>query len=178
MLDYIVLNKKPIVQTVKDNQLVTYKDLLTKSLFTDIDDNNGKMIIVEKYYVARPDLISLAVYGDDKYGDMLCKLNGLSNPFELNEGMILYIPDITTLNKFYASIDTESDILEEFKHLKNENPFNIYSSDYTGNNSIDETIEKKKKNLQKYKNERRSPGEQTVSDTNYVIDRSLGVVIY
>ena len=43
---------------------------------------------------------------------------------------------------------------------------------------MEETIEKKKDNLQKYKNERRSPAEQTIMDNNYVIDRSLGLVIY
>ena len=33
-------------------------------------------------------------------------------------------------------------------------------------------------NLRKYKNERRSPADQTITDRNYIIDRSLGIVIY
>ena len=47
---------------------------------------------VTKDYIARPDLISYDAYGDTMFGDIICKLNGISNPFELNEGMKLVIP--------------------------------------------------------------------------------------
>ena len=34
------------------------------------------------------------------------------------------------------------------------------------------------KNLQKSPSERRSPSDQVVGDVNYVIDKTLGIVIY
>ena len=37
---------------------------------------------VTEEYIARPDLISYDAYGDSMYADVLCKLNGISNPFE------------------------------------------------------------------------------------------------
>ena len=176
MLDYNILSQKPTVTSVKDGKLVTYKDLTTQ-VYTGQFDKIGRMAIVEKYYVARPDLISLAMYGDDKYGDIICKINGISNPFELNEGMILFIPSSEEISKLFLGTAIKSDILDEYKTIK-KNVFNIYSSNYTGEKNMEETIEKKKDNLQKYKNERRSPAEQTIMDNNYVIDRSLGLIIY
>ena len=74
MLDYRLINSKPLI-TIND---VSYKDLLAKTF----NDNRGyypQVIIVNEYYVARPDLISLAMYGDDKYADVICKINGILN---------------------------------------------------------------------------------------------------
>ncbi len=51
-------------------------------------------------------------------------------------------------------------------------------NDLKNKNLQPSTIGKEIKNNKKLKTERRSPGEQTVDDVNYVIDRSLGVVIY
>lgn len=44
---------------------------------------------VEDEYVGRPDLLSLDLYGDERYADILCKLNGISNPYELAEGQYI-----------------------------------------------------------------------------------------
>ena len=175
MLDYNILSQKPIIKAVKNGKLEEYVDLLSRTYNGNIVER-GRILEVEEYYIARPDLISLAVYGDDKYADILCKINGISNPFELNKGMIIYAPEVTVLNNALSGKKYNSDILDEFKHLSSTDK-NIYASDYR-NDTNEETIEKKKSNLQKYKNERRTPGEQTVTDNNYIIDRSLGVVIY
>ena len=175
MLDYSVLSHKPRVVSVKDDEFVEYIDL-TEQTYKGEFVKGGRVIYVEKYYIARPDLISLAVYGNDKYGDIICKINGISNPFELNEGMILYVPDISVIDKLILGTRTNSDILDEFKTIKSKNA-SITSSNYKGNGS-NETIERNKKVLQKYRNERRSPGEQTVTDNNFVIDKSLGLIIY
>lgn len=173
MLDYNILAQKPVITKYVDNKPITFIDLTSKTYNKYIDDENlGQAIFVDENYVARPDLISLAVYGDDKYADIICKANGISNPFELNKGMILYIPSSAVLNKLFTGSKNENDLLEEFKSKskKNNNKF------VSGN--VEETIEKKRKNLQKLKSERRSPGEQTVNDRNYYIDKSLGIVIY
>ena len=58
------------------------------------------MYEVEPSQIARPDLLSYDLYGDELYADILCKLNGISNPLELNEGMIIIIPSPDDLDKF------------------------------------------------------------------------------
>jgi len=192
MLDYNILSQKPDITVVKNGEYVTYKDLLSQT-YNGNFIQGGRIVYVEKYYTARPDLISLAVYGDDKYGDIICKINGISNPFELNEGMYLYTPDIGIVSKLFTGTKIGDDILDEFKSIKPNKQFSInYNSNYkgngtgigngrnikSGNTGSQETIDKQRKDLRKYKNERRSPADQTITDRNYIIDRSLGIVIY
>ncbi len=192
MLDYNILSQKPDITVVKNGEYVTYKDLLSQT-YNGNFIQGGRIVYVEKYYTARPDLISLAVYGDDKYGDIICKINGISNPFELNEGMYLYTPDIGIVSKLFTGTKIGDDILDEFKSIKPNKQFSInYNSNYKGNSTssgdgrnrksgntgTQETIDKQRKDLRKYKNERRSPADQTITDRNYIIDRSLGIVIY
>ena len=38
--------------------------------------------------------------------------------------------------------------------------------------------DKEQTNLQKLKSDRRTPGDQTVDENNYIIDKTLGIVIY
>jgi hypothetical protein len=153
MLNYRLINTKPLIQ----NDNVSYQDLLSKTF----DDNLGyyaQVIIVNEYYVARPDLISLAMYGDDKYGDIICKINGISNPFELNENDILLIPNIEFVNDCLNKQRVPSEIIS--------NPKQDFIQPIDVNNK------------QKKKYENRSPNEQVVGDSNYIIDKSLGIVFY
>jgi len=48
---------------------------------------------VSEYEITRLDLISLKYYGDASYVDVICKANGISNPFAVAPGTILAIPD-------------------------------------------------------------------------------------
>jgi hypothetical protein len=54
---------------------------------------------VDSYYAGRIDLISLSVYNSADQVDQLLKFNGISNPFTIAEGDILYIPPIDVLTK-------------------------------------------------------------------------------
>ena len=56
--------------------------------------------VKEEKYIGRPDLISLDAYGDCMFADIICKLNGISNPFELNVGMTLVIPSESAVVDF------------------------------------------------------------------------------
>jgi len=68
-----------------------------------------KVVEVSKGMIGRPDLLSMYCYQNDIYADILCKLNGISNPFELNEGMLVIVPDIADLDKFmYTETPLES----------------------------------------------------------------------
>jgi len=153
MLDYKLINYKPTI--TKDNE--TYIDLLSKT-FNEEMTASFSPLIVNKYYVARPDLISLSMYGDDKYGDIICKINGISNPFELNEDMILMVPNVEYLNDCI---------------MNNQKPSAIINDPKT------DTIKMvNKNNMQKHINDLRSPNQQIIGDSNYIIDKSLGIVFY
>ena len=153
MLNYRLINTKPLI-TVNNR---TYQDLLSKTI-NDERGWNANVVIVNKYYVARPDLISLAMYGDDKYADIICKINGISNPFELNEDDVLLIPNINYLNDCLNKQRVPSEIISDPKQ------------DFIQPIDVN--------NKQKKKDELRSPNEQTIGESNYIIDKSLGIVFY
>ena len=104
--------------------------------------------------------------------------------------MYLYTPDLGVVSKLFTGTKIGDDVLDEFKSIQTNKQFSInYNSNYKGEsnsniynkglkNNNQETIDKQKKDLRKYKNERRSPADQTITDRNYIIDRTLGIVIY
>ena len=157
MLDYKILNRKPFIN--KDNE--KYYDLLAKTYKGYIGEDKNldyNLVVVNQYYVARPDLISFAVYGDDCYADIICKINDISNPFELNEDDVLILPSIDVI----TSLIDNNPQASEFVTLKN--------------NSVASTnlINDKRKKI----NDKRSANDMTLGNSNYVIDRSLGLVFY
>lgn len=108
-------------------------------------------------YIARPDLISLDAYGDDMFADVICKLNGISNPFELNTGMKLIIPSPESILDFAIKPSLkDADV--------NWGP-NIQSSGVEGNNI-------------KIKKSKRQANEAIVGDKRFKIDRTSGIIIY
>lgn len=156
MLNYRTLDYKPTQHRDTDSGVTVYfKDLLTKT-WEEWPDVYTAPVLVNKYYVARPDLISLAMYGTDEYADIICKFNGISNPFELNEGMVLYIPPSTWVRHFTSARETAPcDLIQ------------------TG-----ETIEQKD-TLKRLRTDARSSSTATVGDSApYIIDKTLGMVFY
>ena len=101
-------------------------------------------------------MLSKHFYGTVDNADIICKLNGISNPFELNENMYLIIPEASDLQFFYNT-DSLAGELSTDDSLK----------DDTG------TI-----NMQKKKNEPRKANEQIVGDGNFRIDKNNKIVIY
>lgn len=151
MLEYNILSKKP---TLLPNSNDEYIDLAPQT-YNNKKSIKGEVLIVNQYYVARPDLISLAIYGDDKYADIICKFNGISNPFELNENDALFIPTIDELIELTKVQNSPSELISDSSKL-----FNV------------------KKDKRKKISEKRSPNEMTVNDSNYIIDHSVGLVFY
>lgn len=131
---------------------------LCATTWSDIEPFVIKPIIIDEYYVARPDLVSLAVYGSDEYADLICKWNGISNPFELNLGMIICIPPVDYLYKAIYNHDKAV-------------------SDLIVDDNV--TIQKPRNNFQRKKSDARSASASIVGDKPaYVIDKTLGLVIY
>lgn len=111
---------------------------------------NYNIFEVTEAYIARPDLISYDAYGDEMYADVICKLNGISNPFELNKGTKLIIPSPEHIMNFIVKPST----------------------------SDAEYDERLNKPIAKQKNEKRKPNEAIVGDKRFKIDRTTGVIIY
>lgn len=195
MLDYPILRKKQMINIVKDGEATMMIDLLSDVIKKEVP-LRGKTIVVTKDYVARPDLIAFVSYGTDAYGDLVCKLNGISNPFELNEGMILFIPYIDSLQDIIKVSGTTSELVSPNSKTnsngQDDNIFGEYFSSMLANGRMkqektDDTIVKDKRiptigkemsTNKKLRNEKRSPAEQTIDDKNFTVDRSLGIVIY
>ena len=157
MLNYAIIASKPYIEKESDvegSNKVKFKDLLSNVIDDTAILTDCFCVTVTEPYIARPDLISNSIYGTDQYADIICKINGISNPFELNTGMKLVLPDITTIQNMIMQ-GKASSIAQE-----------------------DDTISKTIKTNQKRKNESRSPGEQTVSETNFIIDEKNRIVIY
>lgn len=102
-------------------------------------------------YVARPDIISQVMYGTDIYTDIICKVNGISNPFNLNKGMYLIIPDMSDLQYFVLKPEKSNNKSVNDKRIQN-------------------NIKKKEKPKQ--------PNIQEQNKKNFKIDKNNRIVIY
>lgn len=159
-LSYTILNKKRQIfkkSKFDGSNTVECLDLLSKSIKW-VPMRGAEIIRVPKEYVARPDLISLAVYGSDEYADIICKVNGISNPFELGENQILVCPE---------EGDMENMLVDPCQE-------NIFISDPKNESMLGMNKTNKKKPTEK-----RSPNEATIFDKNYTYVEGLnGLVFY
>lgn len=147
MLLHTVLNNKEVIHSDWLNEDVIN---LNDSTFYIPKTYQYDVVEVSERYIARPDLISNDVYGDTIYTDLLCKLNGISNPFELNKGMLLIIPSIDSIMDFMKTVSVkESDV-------------------------VDSSV----KPVAKNKNEKRKANEAVIGDSRFKIDKNRGIVIY
>ena len=149
-----------IFHTVLNNKKEIFSDWLQETVYNLGDptfqipaEYQYEIIEVTEKYIARPDILSMDIYGDSIYSDLLCKLNGISNPFELNKGMLLIIPSPDEIMKFMktptlAECDT----------------------------NMDDSIANKP--VAKARNEKRKANEAVVGDTRFKIDKTRGIVIY
>lgn len=155
-LNYKILEKKPIINRNGES----FMDLLVQTVDQEAEIT-GSLLVVNKHYVARPDLISLAVYGDEQYADILCKINGISNPFELNENDVLIIPHIETIIDI-TKVDPEKSVFIDSKQGRR--------TDFISGNT--------QSSLQKNIDDIRSPNEQVKGMKNLIVDEENGLLIY
>lgn len=113
-----------------------------------------RAIEVSPEHIARPDLVSKILYDTTIYGDLICRLNGISNPFELNEGDVLIVPEYQDLEKFLAYADAEENIEDTDKDIRESKP----------------SYKKPK--------EKRAPNEAIIGDARFKIDKTNRVIIY
>lgn len=150
MLNYSVLNFKTEISSDYLNDkiynLLDYTFEIPKSYTYNIFN-------VTEEYIARPDLISLDAYGDDMFADVICKLNGISNPFELNVGMKIIVPSPEDILNF-AIRPSEKDLESNW------------------GNTEGLTIPTKSKKS------KRQPNDAVLGDSRFKIDKANGIIIY
>lgn len=146
------------------NPLLTYKselksNVLGQQVYNLLDqtfqipnDFQYNVIEVTEGFIGRMDLISKQVYGDTKYQDVLCKLNGISNPFELNAGTVVVLPDVSYIDDFYYYESPEE-------------------RDPESNEAANKPVAKSKK-------EKRKPNEAVIGEKRFKIDSNRKVIVY
>lgn len=104
-----ILKRKPII--IKNNEEIV--DITTCSV-QYINDNPYiiKQIIISEDMAMRPDLVSKIAYGRIDYVDILLKFNGISNPYSLNNGDILLIPELSYLINSLTMPSTKNEYLD------------------------------------------------------------------
>lgn len=147
MLSYSTLNLKSNIDSEYLSETIIN---LLDTTFTIPDSYTYNIFTVTKDYIARPDLISYDAYGDTMFGDVICKLNGISNPFELNVGMKIIIPSPEDIMNF-VSRSVEN-------NWENETNKNV--------------------GVIKNKKSKRQANEAIIGDTRFKIDSTAGVIIY
>jgi hypothetical protein len=145
----LILNKSTITSKVLDNTEIV--NLLDKT-FLIPNEFTYNVIEVPKDCIARMDLIANQIYGDPSFSDLLCKLNGISNPFELNGGDMIVCPNVSDICNFYYI----------------ESP---YEKEIEDDKKVNKPIPKGVK-------EKRKPNEAVIGDKRYKVDRANKVIIY
>jgi len=78
---------------------------------------------VPKEYTMRPDLISQSVYNNSAYAEIILKYNGISNPFSIDEGDVILIPDLNSAQQKIKTpgarteIDKATKIRNSYKYI-------------------------------------------------------------
>lgn len=107
----------------------TFVDFAYRDMIVDKDDTTimSSPILVTEEFAGRPDLLALAIFGDQSKFDIICEYNSLSDPFSISAGDILYIPTTETLsmnNRVIAqslreNIEKDKDGEDSLKNLPN-----------------------------------------------------------
>lgn len=153
MLNYSTLSfKSDIESKYLGEKVISWNDLT----FVIPNDYSFEIFVVTDEYIARPDLISYDTYGDTMFADVICKLNGISNPFELNEGMKIIVPHPEDILNF---------VLHPIKKAVDTNVSDDQSIIISAN-------------PKKQKREKRQANEAIVGDERFRIDRNSRIIIY
>lgn len=151
MLYHKILGGKPSIMSDAVGERLL--NLCSQTFIAPVDVHY-QLFITTKDYVARPDLVSQFLYNTPGYTDIICKLNNIQNPFELNEGQILVCPEGTDISKFYLTpeVDDEDDIYSDETDTGIPQPKQV--------------------------NDKRSANDSVVNDKRFDIDKKNRVIVY
>jgi hypothetical protein len=92
MMDFSTLQ----IKTKPDGKI----DLLSNFIEIDFDKVIiDQWILVDDSSAMLLDMISFAMYGTENYSDMLKKFNKIDNPFEINIGQVIAVPNMVSLQE-------------------------------------------------------------------------------
>lgn len=149
MLFSTLLAKK---ETYKSKYLGEEVVDLLSGTFDTPSNYQARIVPIDQDYDARLDLVSDAVYNDEMHMEILNKLNGTGNPFELIENQVYTIPTQDELPNFYVNPSKEWS--EAALQIAARRP------------------------KAKTKNQKRKPNEAVIGDKRFNIDVQSKIVIY
>lgn len=150
MLNNSILREKPTKKHYKTKEEMV--DLASQTFVFPMDFEYTVAEVTEATE-ARPDILSYDMYGSDMYGDLICKVNGISNPFDLSVGTIVIIPAAESLSKFFTRETADLDATRDTNtHYGTPKP--------------------------KRRNERRRPNEAVLGDVRYKVDKANKIIYY
>lgn len=91
----ILKNKKNLY----DDDSLT--DLIYSTFKFPTEGVGDGVVIVNEYEKMRPDLLADRKYGDHSKWDAMLKYNGISNPFSIETGQVLYLLPFGEIEKLY-----------------------------------------------------------------------------
>ena len=94
MLTIDIIDNK-INNTINGQEIM---DLITPSFNRNTEINYSGVYVANQEMIMRPDLAALTFCGDTKALGTLLKINSIGNPFSLDIGELLYIPDSNTIS--------------------------------------------------------------------------------
>lgn len=120
--------------------------------FNILDDFDADLLEMEEGYESRPDLVSDTAYMDEMHIDLICKLNGISNPHELNDDGVLALPTGEFLYSFAQAPSEKWKEERETQAINRPQPVT--------------------------KSEKRKPNQAVIGDSRFTIDKNSKIVIY
>ena len=150
-IDTLSVNKRIFNPNESDqSKSIGIWDLTQASVNYDIQFMNSRKVFrVTSDMVMRPDLISLYQIGDSDYCGSMMKVNGISNPFSIDEGRLLFILSPEMIRKTYdkkkdqisgQSTSQQNTPLDNLKKAQEDKVFKVSPG---RKNFLDKTIKNK-----------------------------------
>ena len=150
-IDTLSINKRIFNPNESDqSKSIGIWDLTQASVNYDIQFMNSRKVFrVTSDMVMRPDLISLYQIGDTQYCGSMMKVNGISNPFSIDEGRLLFILSREMIIKTYdkkkdqisgQSTSQQNTPLDNLKRAQEDKVFKVSPG---RKNFLDKTIKNK-----------------------------------
>jgi hypothetical protein len=150
-IDTLSVNKRIFNPNESDqSKSIGIWDLTQASVNYDIQFMNSRKVFrVTSDTVMRPDLISLYQIGDSQYCGSMMKVNGISNPFSIDEGRLLFILSPEMIRKTYdkkkdqisgQSTSQQNNPLDNLKKAQEDKVFKVSPG---RKNFLDKTIKNK-----------------------------------
>lgn len=103
------------MKTIKDKKTISKNgieiiDFCEPTLLPDFNNPNfvlDNLVKVNSDYISRPDLLCLVFYNDVSKVDLLLKFNEISDPLDINEGDLIFVPNADKATSFYKQPDKE-----------------------------------------------------------------------